>query len=718
MSSNPEASGTAAPSQTAGKTDSSAVVQHQGSCSTSSSGGHVDCKGSDATDQTCGDLHPHIQKLLAALPESGVGEIPIGHLLTDLQAKKPEVFRSIDALFVAATRVSGLSEEMALRWKEKGNEEYRKKQEVQAILSYTHGLLCAEKAETTAVLLNNRSTVFFEQRRYADACVDADQALRYNASYWKALQRRGCALKELGFSELGEKDIAASAAESAEQANSPETMTRVFGEATRGMSDTALPSRATVHKSIRVERNSKGRCLVATERLECGTLLEETPYALMARTETLLSVCAYCLQHTTCLYHGDEYRRNGMKSRGFFCSTACATAAWENYGKYESKHSFFLCCPNDALLAYRIILGLRSAASTTTLDADEAFDTVSSNTYGPTHIQTLQGNFSKELQSSAACGGCESIVAAIGVYVGALTEKEAELLRKTQRQILLNAFDVTCVLRTTASASTSGAGAESLAQTNSTTARLGKALYAVAAMLNHACDPNCFVSFVGNPQGSSARLVVRAIRPIMEGEELTISYGGISRFSFHSLRHRLQTLRDRYGFFCGCTTCRGQVDEPVMVGEKEQYIKASDYYQKGRRLLREGNCESAVTVLLQSYEIVMRYICPPPNPPQWMLIKTHDALALAYFQLKNREKCVDHLKEALHLDTEIHKTGNRVELVNEYTRLAFLAVAAEDKKKYAEQAVELLQRFYAPSTMLTLQVAYVESSYSATPHKN
>jgi tetratricopeptide (TPR) repeat protein len=676
---------------------------------------HTHANGSDGadaksplTDQNSGDLNTFLEALKPVFPNNG-GEMPIGQLLLELKLKKPDVFQQMDQLFEMARRVSGLDEGVALKWKEKGNAEYKKRLHQQAIFSYTSGLLCAESAETLAVLLNNRSTVFFDQHRYADACVDADRALAYQPTYWKALTRRGRSLVELGLAQLGEKDIEAAKQESLEAANSTATMAKVFGEASAGMATAALPPRAYVKAPVQVERSAKGRALVAATRLAEGEVLGETPYALVARMETLLSVCSYCLQHSTCLYHGEEYRQHKTKSRGFFCSAACATAAWEHYGQHESKHAFFLCCPNDALLAYRMLLGVREFPALAELTAPVELDSATGSDFGATHIRTLEGSFTRELQPNAAVGGYESLVAAIALYVGAVTEDEAEQLRKAQRQILLNAVDVTCVMRTTAAASNANSGV-GLLQTNTSTARLGKAMYAIGALFNHACDPNCYMSFEGNPQGSCAKLVVRTIRPIMEGEELTVAYGGITCFSFHSMRHRLQTLRDRYGFFCSCPSCRNQIDEPVMTSEKEKYVQASDYYQKGCRLVREGDCATAVTVLLQSYEIVMRYICPPPKPPQWMLIKTHDALAQAYFHLNQRDKCVEHLKEALRLDIEIHKNANRVELINEYTRLAFLAAAPEDKKENVSKAVELLRRFYSPSNMLELQIAYVESS--------
>ena len=47
---------------------------------------------------------------------------------------------------------------------------------------------------------------------------------------------------------------------------------------------------------------------------------------------------------------------------------------------------------------------------------------------------------------------------------------------------------------------------------------MGITLDPLAAIINHSCDPNAFCSFEG------AGIRVRSLRPIGEGEEITISY--------------------------------------------------------------------------------------------------------------------------------------------------------------------------------------------------
>ncbi|CCW60560.1 unnamed protein product [Phytomonas sp. EM1] len=663
-------------------------------------------------DGNNGDLFPYIEKLRESFPVDTGAFMPINDLLERLKSSHPEIFADLDRLKEAAQAVSKPNESVSISWKERGNKEYARGMLQDCILSYTHSLICAEKDATIATMLNNRSTAFFMLGQYVNACLDAHRTLRYKPDYWKALHRRGRALEELGFKEAGQKDILAASEESLERSNSSDTIEKILGDALRCKADLVLPPRATLCAPLKVERTVRGRGLVARQRLDCGTVLEENPYALVARAEVLLSACSYCLQHTSCLYPGDEFRRAATKSRGLFCSETCAEAAWRYYGQFESANPFFLMCPNDALLAARLVMcGERQFPEVELNNAEPDFDELSHNRFGATHMQTL-ATFSKELQNNAVVGGCESIVAAIGLHMGAFTPSEAELVRKAQRQINSNALDVSLVLRL-GQGNDPNMGGQSMLYTNSN-AQLGKAMYAIGSLFNHACDPNCFASFVGGPRGSSPKLVVRAIRPIMEGEELTLAYAGIDAFHSHSLRNRLQTLRNRCGFICRCMTCMNQVDESVGTESKDHYIKAADYYQKGCKLTRNGKYDTAVTVLLQSYEIVMRYICPPPNPPLMMVPKTHRALALAYYHMNNLDKCAEHLKAALETDLLIHKTDHRVEMINEYTRLAAVVQNPEERKVYGEKAVELLRLFYAESPLLMVEIASVQAIYNTT----
>ena len=84
--------------------------------------------------------------------------------------------------------------------------------------------------------------------------------------------------------------------------------------------------------------------------------------------------------------------------------------------------------------------------------------------------------------------------------------------------------------------------------------RVAGAVYMTLSRFNHSCVPNCSWSFV--PEGTpgsvgAASVAVRAIKPVKEGDELTISYADptVGR------DERRETLWDKYRFDCACALC-------------------------------------------------------------------------------------------------------------------------------------------------------------------
>lgn len=837
---------------------------------------------STTTDQNGGDLHSFINRLVPLCP-AHAASMPVSRLLSHLMKAAPAVFLEVDRLSEMARVVSGLNDDMATQWKLKGNREFAAQQFEHSVSTYTQGLLCAQKDETVAILLNNRSTALFHLHNYAGACMDANRALMYKPHYWKAMQRRGRALEELGLHDLARRDIDAASAESVEQANDADTMHGIFVQAellpkradrlagTRTSHcentsddkghDAATPApaktddtdgashdkstcddedelhallspAAALHVQCTEPEQGDGglaRSVVASKAIALDaaamtgatppfphdgetdelhdSLICETPYAMVARAEALLSVCAHCLRPTLCLYHGDDYRAAGCKSRGLFCSESCARASWCRDGAVESRHVFHLCCPNDALLACRIVRAGKEGRAVRLmgeLEEVSAFAAAAMQCGGTNKkhtsqagtkedgsagakeqrraavldaafVRTLRHDASRELSAdpthSLSCaspasttepnesgahdthhhqghpsseaamtsGGCESVVTALGLYMGAYDADTAEHIRTAHRLILSNAIPLTFTLRSalssmSATTNTSTTCAQAKVSTSvmhkDTVVTAGKGLYVVAALLNHSCDPNCFLSVLHNPQGCSSRVVVRAIRPIAAGEELTIAYdAAVTKYKLHSVSLRRRALCERYGFTCRCRLCRsesadvdggnsrpGATEPPMTPTMRAHYVRAADMYQKGLRLLRERDYATAVTVLLQSYDMVMRFICPPPRPPQPMLLKVHGALARAYMHMGQKEKCYEHLRAELDMDVAIHGTDNQSEMIHAYTRLAMVAPDVESKRAHAEKAVGLLKRYYAPSPMRHLQVLHIRAcGRAATP---
>ena len=76
----------------------------------------------------------------------------------------------------------------------------------------------------------------------------------------------------------------------------------------------------------------------------------------------------------------------------------------------------------------------------------------------------------------------------------------------------------------------------------------GIGLYALAAAINHSCNPNCCQTF---DLSTSGALSIRALRNIEKGEEITIAYIDVGKPTWW----RREELQKSYGFLCSCNRC-------------------------------------------------------------------------------------------------------------------------------------------------------------------
>ncbi|KAG8236842.1 hypothetical protein J437_LFUL017126 [Ladona fulva] len=82
---------------------------------------------------------------------------------------------------------------------------------------------------------------------------------------------------------------------------------------------------------------------------------------------------------------------------------------------------------------------------------------------------------------------------------------------------------------------------------SSSLVEIGAAAYALLSLINHSCDPNVVRHSSGN------KAVLRAIRPIREGEQIMDNYG--YHYAVHSLGIRQSNLKGQYFFDCNCIAC-------------------------------------------------------------------------------------------------------------------------------------------------------------------
>ncbi|CAH2003454.1 unnamed protein product [Acanthoscelides obtectus] len=93
----------------------------------------------------------------------------------------------------------------------------------------------------------------------------------------------------------------------------------------------------------------------------------------------------------------------------------------------------------------------------------------------------------------------------------------------------------------------------------------GVALYTLQSACNHSCIPNAEPSFLHN----NHRLSLIAVRDILEGEEILISY--LDECTLTRSRHsRQKELTKNYLFQCKCPKCSEQAGDPDVTSDEDQ----------------------------------------------------------------------------------------------------------------------------------------------------
>ncbi|CAG0919730.1 unnamed protein product [Notodromas monacha] len=129
--------------------------------------------------------------------------------------------------------------------------------------------------------------------------------------------------------------------------------------------------------------------------------------------------------------------------------------------------------------------------------------------------------------------------------------------------------------------------------------RVGKALAPTVSLVNHSCFPNCDIFTTGN------QLVIRAVRAIKTGEEITICYKQ-QRFDLVPLGaqvlagDRQQMLWEQYYFMCKCQGCEQNWPKPITIFTLKSHPKMEI------KNVQQNTCDCPTKVnLLQGFEAEM-----------------------------------------------------------------------------------------------------------------
>ncbi|GLC45535.1 hypothetical protein PLESTB_001203900 [Pleodorina starrii] len=158
---------------------------------------------------------------------------------------------------------------------------------------------------------------------------------------------------------------------------------------------------------------------------------------------------------------------------------------------------------------------------------------------GPTTTTATTTTTTSSSSSSSGGGGVVSELVRRYSYAEAREDPVVSELLDLQQDTTPGPF---------ASSSSSSSPSSASASASSSSSGLSVVgLWPEAALLNHSCAPNAGLLVLGGAA------YVRAGRPLMEGEEVTVSYLGTG--VFREVAERRSRLRASHGFLCRCPRC-------------------------------------------------------------------------------------------------------------------------------------------------------------------
>uniref|UniRef100_A0A7S1I2S5 SET domain-containing protein n=1 Tax=Eutreptiella gymnastica TaxID=73025 RepID=A0A7S1I2S5_9EUGL len=280
---------------------------------------------------------------------------------------------------------------------------------------------------------------------------------------------------------------------------------------------------------------SKGRCLVTNENLASGTVVmkEETPCAIVTE-EWRDNVCDNCLFRPKCILDSLPLSCPQCCCVSY-CSEECLSTASDKWHAHECQalqqlygilHEGGLDGASDTYSLARFLIRIIAIAC-----HDGSF----ADCFGALHGRDADLRQLKRWDDLQKIGRVVS-----ASLTPACTGSQQFGLEAVMDYVAKEEWNSFAIRYTKAERDTAGqrlkAGDE------------GMFAYAIApssSLLNHSCCPNVFKRWDGRT------LLMQAVRPIRQGEELCHSYVIPS----HNTSRRLRELGENHGFECSCKRC-------------------------------------------------------------------------------------------------------------------------------------------------------------------
>ncbi|XP_077668005.1 histone-lysine N-methyltransferase SMYD3 isoform X2 [Eretmochelys imbricata] len=303
----------------------------------------------------------------------------------------------------------------------------------------------------------------------------------------------------------------------------------------------------------------RGSGLRALKRARPGELLYRAePFACTVTKQRLGGACERCLRRN------ERLLRCSQCKIARYCDTRCQKEAWQEH-KQECKclKSIEPNFPPDSVrLVGRIVFKLLGQSAACPSEKLYSFSDLQSN------IEEL----SEEMKE-----GLRHLAQTLQLYLRVEIQDAFQLLPAID--IFQIFAKVTCNCFTIS---------------NGEMQDVGVGLYPSMSLLNHSCDPNCVIVFEGR------QLLLRSVREIQIGEELTISYIESLMPSSERQKH----LKRQYCFECNCLLCQTQEkDVDMLAGEEKAWKEIKDAVTKvgDPRSQEEFSDEKHVTYLRLYY---------------------------------------------------------------------------------------------------------------------
>ncbi|XP_038249905.1 histone-lysine N-methyltransferase SMYD3 isoform X3 [Dermochelys coriacea] len=280
----------------------------------------------------------------------------------------------------------------------------------------------------------------------------------------------------------------------------------------------------------------RGSGLRALKRARPGELLYRAePFACTVTKHRLGGVCERCLRRN------ERLLRCSQCKIARYCDTRCQKEAWQEHKQeckcLKSTEPNFP--PDSVRLVGRIVFKLLGQSAACSSEKLYSFSDLQSN------IEEL----SEEMRE-----GLRHLAQTLQLYLRVEIHDAFQLLPAID--IFQIFAKVTCNCFTIS---------------NGEMQDVGVGLYPSMSLLNHSCDPNCVIVFEGR------QLLLRSVREIQIGEELTISYIESLMPSSERQKH----LKRQYCFECNCLLCQTQEkDVDMLAGEEKAWKEIKDAVTK------------------------------------------------------------------------------------------------------------------------------------------